>query len=456
MSEGRELHDGRIRLAHGDCLEVLRGMPAASVDSVVTDPPAGVGFMGREWDSDRGGRGPWIAWLAEVAGEVLRVMKPGAHALVWALPRTSHWTATALEEAGFEVRDRLTHLFGSGFPKSLDIAKQIDGKDGRLGWESPNAGKYGGAGNGSALPGTKRQPNVEVNLETPEAAAWDGWGTALKPGGEDWWLVRKPLSERNVAANVLAHGCGGINVGACRVEHNERCRPMDAQKNGLHNEKLRQGGRHKPVLELKPAGRWPANVILSPEAAEEVDQQSGVLSAGCAPERRHTPKTEHVYEGGWRMDCPPGQGRSVGGASRYFYTPKPDREERNRGCGTLPTRQKHRVNPGGLEHDPRWGPVPAKNTHPTVKAVTLMRWLCRLITPPDGLCLDPFMGSGSTGVACVEEGFRFIGIEREAEYLEIAAARIGHAAFQERQQPDLFSPRPDPPRQLALLEDVTP
>jgi hypothetical protein len=482
---------------------------------MVTDPPSGIAFMGKAWDRDKGGRDQWIAWLAEIMREALRVLKPGAHALVWAIPRTSHWTATALEDAGFEIRDVVTHHFGSGFPKSLDVSKAIDGG----GWSpsspgisskikeartrmglsladvgeavlSSTGGRFGSwyhrGGHmffetGRALPSTTEEmlavceavglgsdlltifdeSEREVigklgcgpgfgdhrfgeggDLTAPSTDAakqWQGFGTALKPATEHWILARKPMSG-TVAANVLAHGCGGLNVDGCRVAHNEECKLMAAQTDKVAmtgGGKVAQGGRHKPVLELKPEGRWPANLVLSHATCctddrcgeccpvAELDRQSGerpVSGSAKTGKPRTTKSANQIYGPGI------GPGRlhnDTGGASRFFYCAKPSTGEREAGLDG----EKKTAKDGsdGLK-SPRAGAGRTSsgraNSHPTVKPIDLMRWLVRLVTPPGGTVLDPFMGSGTTGIAADREGFSFIGIEREQEYLEIAKGRI--------------------------------
>lgn len=322
-------------LRHGDSREILAKLRPDTIDSLVCDPPAGISFMGKEWDHDHGGRDGWIAAFASIFCLCLRAMKPGAHGVVWALPRTSHWTATALEDAGFEIRDVGIHLFGQGFPKSLDVCK------------------------------ASGEPRFA------------GWGTALKPAAEHWIVVRKPLVG-TVAANSIEFGTGGINIDGCRI--------------------------------AGAPPRWPAHVTLDEEATAALDAQSGTLTSGVlkAGTRRRETAAE-CYSGGGAFA--PGAvaalsdfGGDSGGASRFFYCAKASKRERGEG-----------------------------NRHPTVKPLALMRWLCRLVTPPGGVVLDPFMGSGSTGVAALQEGFRFIGIEREEEYFQIANERIDHAVGQDRQ-----------------------
>lgn len=463
------------QLIQGDCLERLRELPAESVDSVVTDPPAGIGFMGKEWDSDKGGREQWIAWLSSIATEMLRVLKPGGHALVWAIPRTSHWTATALEEAGFEIRDRVSHLFGSGFPKSLNISKAIDRAAGAtrpvVGTRmlSGNAaqtteekgGTYASATDAIGVP-AKEVPVTAA--ATPEAEQWDGWGTALKPAVEDWWLVRKPIEEKTVAKQVLKTGTGALNVDGCRVQTDEKIgrNPAGSGFSGMGGYINGMG----TMSETSQAGRWPAHLLLSHGddcinvgdvlacaegcAVMSLDGQSGDRPATLTG--RADPNGRHSNPGDNHGSSSFGGGNSAvyadsGGASRYFntfepnispgflYTPKASRKERELGCDALPIRSGGEATDredgsAGLS-SPRAGAGRnggRRNIHPTVKPIQLMRWLCRLITPPGGTVLDPFMGSGSTGVAAIQEGFRFIGIELEPDSLEIASARVSHAA----------------------------
>jgi hypothetical protein len=427
----------------GDVLEVLGAMPAGCVDAVVTDPPAGISFMGQAWDTfplrrrppgqafadgrarpgvsrgqehHRGARDAFVAWMTEVMAQCHRLLKPGGHALVWAIPRTSHWTATAIEDAGFEVRDVVHHLFGQGFPKSLDV--------------------------GEAGPG------------------WRGWGTALKPAAEHWVLARRPLAEPGVAANLAAHGAGALNIDGCRVATAERLsqgsrRPGASFDDDAYEWPGQTGQQH-------PAGRWPANVVLSHAegcrsmGVRRVPTGTAVrhrgVQGGAVYSRtlwRHEPGTPDMtyaqadgletvkawecVEGcpvaeldrqsgdsasrqgrpraaahgdGWGMSTSGAEHSDAGGASRFFYVAKASTADRS----------------AGLTWD--------RNRHPTVKPVELMRWLVRLVTPPGGLVLDCFAGSGSTLVAAKLEGLRSIGVERDPQWLDVCARRLAWAVHE--------------------------
>lgn len=346
-----------MQLLKGDCIDNMKNFDENSVDSIVTDPPAGISFMGKEWDSNKGGSKQWIKWMTDVSEEMLRVLKPGGHGLVWAIPRTSHWTATALEVAGFEIRDVITHLFGTGFPKSQNIGKKIEN--------------------------------------------YDGWGTALKPASEHWILIRKPLSEKTIVKNVLKHGTGGINIDASRIGDN----PGYSYPNGAGGNSFSIGGgvdgtRTDPVSSTQ--GRFPANLILDEEAGEILDEQSLAGGMHGAGNKRSGGESEQVGKGGLlgvgNHDGNGARFGDTGGASRFFYCPKASKKDKG-----------------------------ADNTHPTVKNTKLMEYLIKMVTPPNGTVLDPFMGSGSTGVAAIRLGFDFIGIEQSNEYLAIAYQRIKEA-----------------------------
>lgn len=378
--------------------------------------------MNKSWDDDKGGRDEWIKWLSEVMKECLRVLKPGAHALVWSIPRTSHWTTTAIENAGFEIRDVVTHLFGSGFPKSHDISKGIDKHFGVkreiLGVSDasrPNHQK-GNAGMQRLLGNDNPHSDIFITApSTPEAKEWSGWGTALKPAAEFWILARKPLSEKTVAKNVLKWGSGGINIDGSRIDNKNGEVPKGSGnmgKSAIRFMASKGNGGNESVK-----GRFPANLILSCSeyctedqhdiecAIKMLDEQSGKCKSSMTAsktERKWTKEDGTVLGFGQASTSY----TDSGGASRFFYCAKVSSAERNAGLDRPQIRNQN------------------ENNHPTVKALKLMSYLIKLITPPNGIVLDPFMGSGSTGLAAKNCGFEFIGIEKEQEYFEIAEKRI--------------------------------
>jgi hypothetical protein len=480
------LDDDRCALMRGEACDLPLG--ENTIDAIVTDPPAGISFMGKGWDGDKGGRDQWIAWLAAQLAPAFRALKPGGHALVWAIPRTSHWTATALEMAGFEVRDVVYHGYGQGFPKSLDLSKAIDA---RLGAQREVVGQH-------TIPGAQMQEmsaggkagnawtGIKLGDPVTAAAAWEGWGTALKPAAEHWILARKPL-DGTYAENVLRWGVGGINVDGCRIGDaggGGNCPGGDlchCDTNAV------LGGTKHPPRKVEPGsvGRWPANVVLSHDprcvlVGEEEEEVSTFAPTGVADSRSldfgmgaravtgSATLAHEIYA------CVPGcpvrslddqtgagkgsNGRkggkpttigykrdvaaSKGGASRFFYVAKPSRGEKDEGLDHLPLRSGGEATgredgTAGL-NSPRAGGGRgggARNFHPTPKGVALMRWLVRLITPPGGVVLDVFAGSGTTGVAAIAEGVRFVGVERDLDdatgqplgYAEIALGRLRHA-----------------------------
>ena len=346
MTEAFTLH-------HGDCLDVLRGMPDASVDAVVTDPPYGLSFMGKRWDYDV----PSVA----IWSECLRVLKPGGHLLSFGGSRTYHRMAVNVEDAGFEIRDQVMWVYGSGFPKSHNVSKAID-----------RSGK-----------------------STPEAQKWDGWGSALKPAHEPIVLARKPLGEKTLAANVLKHGTGAINVDGCRVKSDagDVSGWSKTGSNASENRAMSGGNYDRPPKPDNPQGRFPANLIH--DGSDEV------------------------------VELFPGTGDKS--AARFFYCAKASKSDRDEGLAAFAEQERAFFQTGnGASGKPSsiGQYVTQRNIHPTVKPTDLMAYLCRLVTPPGGVVLDPFAGSGSTGKAAIREGFKFIGIEREVEYLAIARARI--------------------------------
>jgi DNA modification methylase len=367
-----------IDLRHGDCLDVLKTLPDNSVDAVVTDPPYGLSFMGKKWDYDVPSEDIWR--------ECLRVLKPGGHLLAFAGTRTQHRMAVRIEDAGFEIRDMIAWLYGTGFPKSLDVSKAIDkaaGAEREVLGPNPNSRP-----NMARVEATVLSPRVDAPLTAPATEAarqWTGWGTALKPAMEPITVARKPLIG-TVAANVLEYGTGAINVEGCKVGSEKRYNPPAGNKAGGNSLNMSAVGMPQNASGHAVAGRWPANVI-------------------------HDGSDEPVA--------------LLGDAARFFYCAKASKKDRDEGLehlnliGRGRTCYDSQYHEGGGKLPPRTG-----NHHPTVKPTDLMRYLVRLVTPPGGTILDPFMGSGSTGKAAKLEGFGFIGIEREAEYIEIAKARI--------------------------------
>lgn len=488
-----------VTLYLGKCEEVLPGLPAESVDAVVTDPPAAIAFMGRAWDSDLGGRDRWVAWLADCMGKTAGVLKPGGHLLAWSLPRTSHWTALALEDAGLEIRDCVMHLFGSGFPKSLDVSRAIDRRrddtadvDRVRAWldaERRKAGltlgqindHFGHASNGggsasswttnptsralptweqwgrlrdligfgdemdaevwrlngrkstpgeawerrefiAARPGVTKTFNVGATEAigsrpdvtapaTEDAARWDGWGTALKPGQEMWWLARKPLAAGTVAGNVLEFGTGALNVDGCRVEGGAR--PLRIGHDGKEVGTLYEGGFGGSHADgTTDMGRWPANIVLTHSAAcngacaadcpvAELDRQSGVLQGGgrldvtgIKAENKIYGRRPEALNGIWERD--------KGGASRFYPV--------FRYQAKAPASERPRLEDG--------------TAHETVKPLGLISWLVRLITPPGGTVLDMFAGSGPVAEACIVEGFRCVLVEQDPKSAALIRKRL--------------------------------
>ena len=400
-----------MKILEGDCVEVMRGLPDASVDAIVTDPPYGLGFMGKAWDD----LPPGLEW----AQECLRVLKPGGHLLAFGGSRTYHRLAVAVEDAGFEVRDQMMWLYGSGFPKSLDVSKAID--KATVGVKVVGQGRAGktALGQSSSWNHTNEPHRFDITEpNSPDAKKWSGWGTALKPAHEPIVVARKPLVG-TVAENVLRFGTGALNVDGCRVGA-ERIQINRLEKwSGFGQEK-------RPDYEAKVSeGRWPANLILDEEAGRLLDEQSGTLTSGANPTRRSSDKFRDAY-GDFRGQekCESHRGADAGGASRFFYCAKAGKAERNAGLDGFDVGRPDDRTVTGMGSFEEKGVQPQRNYHPTVKPISLMAYLVRLVTPPAGTVLDPFLGSGTTGCAAALEGFDFIGIEREPDYIAIAEARI--------------------------------
>lgn len=396
-----------MRLILGDCLEKLKELDDNSIDSIVTDPPYGLSFMGKTWDYD--------VPSVEIWKECMRVLKPGGHLLSFAGSRTYHRMAVRIEDAGFEIRDQIMWIYGSGFPKSLNIGKSVDKL---LGNEREIVGEYIHP-DGKPRNIKNHQPNEDVRQsdhqygytssgfieQTKGTSQYEGWGTALKPAHEPIVMARKPLSEKTVVDNVLEWGTGGINIDDSRIhidlENEDRARGKNTiqKTSGIGFTGNKKDSQETPLYNLEQ-GRFPANIIFDEEAGKILDEQSGISkSTGGRSGNKEGVGQNGIYGQykGEVRDENPGIGDS-GGASRFFYCPKTSKKDRNEGVDG--------------------------NIHPTVKPTDLMLYLIRLVTPKGGTTLDPFMGSGSTGKAAVRGGFDFVGIEKEEEYMEIATARI--------------------------------
>jgi site-specific DNA-methyltransferase (adenine-specific) len=412
-----------FRVITGDCVEVMKRIPASSVDAIVTDPPYGLKFMGKGWD-DMGHGSQQQAWHYRWAIEAHRVLKPGGHMLAFGGTRTYHRLASAIEDAGFEIRDQMQWLYGTGFPKSHNISKAIDKAAGaerevvgrKTGRAATPITDMRGGNYGRGKPGAFDSSAITAPA-TPEAEQWEGWGTALKPAHEPIVVARKPF-KGTVAANVLEHGTGGLNIDVSRigsskdvpasVSKHEGGVAMEGNLDGSLSGETAEHSGHNPNI-----GRWPANVILDEEAGAMLDERAEGYGRSAYPGNQSaadafagTPTVEDQV-----TTIPAniaGQSYSdSGGASRFFYCAKASKSERE----------------AGLE--PADGAKRA-NVHPTVKPVALMEYLVRMVTPPEGVVLDPFTGSGTTGIAATIGGFRFFGIEFDPEYASLAERRIKH------------------------------
>ncbi len=499
----------------GNNLDILPTLEDNSVDSIVTDPPYELGFMGKKWDSTG------IAYNSDLWRECLRVLKPGGHLLSFGGTRTWHRVAVAIEDAGFEVRDSIAWMYGSGFPKSLDISKAIDKGTGEnskrqlrfTSWmrnsglsaskardvlfeagliteQSNQASHYFAQTLGSqpaiataemfdALrPYLSEVPEEIERLvaertgiewtayknrevigqgqsgktaiwsdqggmgdfditapSTPEAQQWEGWGTALKPAFEPVIVARKPLIG-TVAENVLTYGTGGLNIDGSRIGTGTGEKKVvsypDIRGDNYQQGKESYSDRGTVEREVIDKGRWPANVILDEHTAELLDEQTqGKITQGHWANTKVTGygefgggKTEYLGAGRKAQD-------DITGASRFFYVAKASKRDRNEGLEELEDTQALFASDSNLhlngDGTPRNKESTTKNFHPTVKPTDLMRYLIKLVTPPNGIVLDPFTGSGSTGKAAILEGFRFIGIEMTEDYIPIIAGRLKHA-----------------------------
>jgi DNA modification methylase len=401
------------RIYNQDCLIGMKEIPNNSMDSIVTDPPYELGFMGKKWDSTG------IAYNVDLWREALRVLKPGGHLLAFGGTRTYHRMTCAIEDAGFEIRDCIQWIYGSGFPKSMDISKAIDKAAGA---EREVVGSKGQTGKNSTIrrsaqvvqgyrPDGQEYAGLQLDYipitapATDAAKQWEGWGTALKPANEPIVVARKPISG-TVAENVLQWGTGGINIDDCRIESDGEIIQQSGELQDMARSTINSGYDRKnktmfrtgkPKERSGPAnsqGRFPANVIFDEEAAEMLDRQSGTLKSGDNCVRRQEGYFMEHGGLGKAGDIQTTYGDS-GGASRFFYCAKASQSERGEG-----------------------------NKHPTVKPIKLIKYLVTLVTPKGGTSLDPFEGSGTHGKACEELGFNYIGFESDEENYAIACNRI--------------------------------
>lgn len=414
----------KYKIKCGDNIEVMRKMPDNSIDAIITDPPYALtpkkgakgGFMGKLWDAEVPSVDFWR--------EAWRVLKPGGHILSFGGTRTYHRMVVNIEDAGFEIRDQIMWLYGSGFPKSHNIGKAIDKLQGNErevvgGVIQPRMNNDYGKVNHNE----RKLKELEI---TKGQSEFEGWGTALKPANEPICLARKPLSEKSVAENVLKWRTGGLNIDGCRVGTSDedlqgmiRIKGTNIKGQSIVGAK----GDYTPPMP-NSEGRFPANIIFDETAAEMLDEQSGILIQSYATDKS---------TGGWSEGLVLNNTKKTksykgpnGGASRFFYQAKVSKKERNLGLDEFEEKENKITNYHDFTRlDGTYKAIPKmKNTHPTVKPINLMTYLCRLITPTGGVILDPFMGSGSTGIAALLEGFDFVGIDMTEDYVKIAEARI--------------------------------
>lgn len=440
-----EIGDNKVYSGHN--LDVLKTLTDNSIDSIVTDPPYELGFMSKSWDKSG------IAYSVELWQECLRVLKPGGHLLAFGGSRTWHRLAVAIEDAGFEMRDSIAWLYGSGFPKSHNISKAIDklhGAEREIVGRNPNSREQATKANTLYESGTVGKTDYITEPATDDAKQWDGWGTALKPAFEPIVVARKPLIG-TVAENVLQFGVGGLNIDASRIGFASE---QDRQESTAKNQHADFGtkpmtgnntyGDYSMVQpkNYDPVGRWPANVILDETTAKLLDEQTeGKTTQG------HWAKTKVSGYGefGGGSSTYEGVGRKAndsGGASRFFYVAKASKRDRNEGLDNIEGKEIGAKGNGlartcntcgatvldGCDCPDRTFSNPVRqNFHPTVKPTQLMKYLIKLVTPEAGIVLDPFAGSGSTGKAAILEGYKFVGIELTAEYLPIIEGRLQHA-----------------------------
>jgi DNA modification methylase len=425
------------------CLEGMKLLDNNSVDAVVTDPPYELGFMGKHWDASG------IAYNIELWKQVLRVLKPGGHLLSFGGTRTFHRMACAIEDAGFQIRDTIMWVYSTGFPKSLNIGKAVDKLQGN---ERETVG-CGECGYNVSISKIRKEQGYRPNLtNTPRefdltkgTSEWEGWGTALKPSVEPIVMARKPLSEKTVAENCLKWGTGGLNIDACRVPYKSDKDFEDRKRGNLKSNPLGRNGVYSEMDTINTdeyinkSGRFPANLIH--DGSEEVvglfPNSKGMSGGGAKDKLKQEswviqPFNRQLVRDEWiRSDS--------GSASRFFYCAKASKSERNRGCDGLDEKNNRKLMGNAnntAEHASkgfeRFETQPSKNNHPTVKPISLMRYLVRLVTPKGGLVLDPFIGSGTTGIGARLEGMDFLGFEQDKEYCDIAVARLKKYVEQNR------------------------
>jgi site-specific DNA-methyltransferase (adenine-specific) len=515
---------------HGDALEVLKTMPNECIDAIVCDPPSSINFMNRSWDDDKGGRTQWVAWLSSIMRECRRVLKSGGHALVWSLPRTSHWTALALEDAGFEIRDQIYNLisgdtlllnflqslneeqqhafvqvldaqrepngilqiFGQGFPKSANISAMIDKLLGKerdvIGIKhiqglSPDRETFGANDRSNGKGMGFRPGNIDITAPaSEEAQKWHGWHSALKPAVENWWLVRKPLAASSIAENVLTYGTGAINVDACRIGTEEQLGRLNHTTSTFMDSANGTRAPHPRTFLANNSdgkGRFPSHLLLThtPSCIQVGTKRvrggggppstgkpnpPGIVDFGLKVNGGVTHRDEDGMETVTAWQCPDscpvrvldaqgglrksggrvsksgdeikGQWREWAGSTSPMVRSRDYEMGSSEGYVSRYFQQLPALDDippyiyaGKASRRDRTADNTVNNTHPTVKSLALSKYLVKLICPPNGIVLDCFAGSGSTLVAAIHEGFHFIGVEKEEEYVNIARARIDHA-----------------------------
>ena len=422
-----------MKLYNEDCIVQMQKMidEGVQVDSVVTDPPYELGFMGKSWDSTG------IAFQKETWELAFQLLKPGGHLLAFSGSRTYHRMAVAIEDAGFEIRDQIMWLYGSGFPKSLNIGKAVDKK---LGNKRKIIGKYvapsekpewtEGRNTAGTHFGSSSKKNTFGGEISKGNSEYEGWGTALKPAHEPVVMARKPV-EGTITENVLKHGTGGINIDGCRISLGGETPPSGSAKRVYKNNQYTEEKTYGENKTTPESGRYPANVMH--DGSEEVLKEFPNTKSIKGKPRTATIKNQTRLNNSQEVFVN-NEYEDEGSAARYFYCPKVSKSERNRGLDGFEEKQTssmsgrrdpHNMEKSKIDNDVTGRFVTTrKNIHPTVKPIELMKYLCRLVTPKGGTVLDPFMGSGSTGMAAKDEGFDFIGIEKEEEYFEISNSRI--------------------------------